>query len=365
MKKIIYLISAVLSFTFSLTFFCSALDTSAQSAILIEAESGQIVYEKDSQTRRGMASTTKIMTAIVAIENCDTHKQVKISDSAVGVEGSSIYLQKGETLTMEQLLYALMLQSANDAATAIAVEVSGSIDSFAELMNKKAEEIGLCNTHFTNPHGLFDENHYTTAYDLAQITRYAMKNDFFKTLVSTKRATIPLKQAEGTRVLLNHNKLLKIYDGAIGVKTGFTKKTGRCLVSAAEKNGVTLIAVTLNASDDWNDHKKMLDYGFERVFCKSLAEQGSLSYKIPVVGGSCSFVNCTNVEGLKIITTNENINITSKVFLDRFYFAPIKKGEIIGQVVYYDNDEEIGKLDLITTNDIAQKTVKKKLFGLF
>ncbi len=365
MKKIICLVFAVLFFVSSLSYTCLALDTSATSAVLIEAESGKVIYEKNANEKRGMASTTKIMTAITAIENCNIEKEVKVSDLAIGVEGSSIYLQKGESLTMEELLYALMLQSANDAATAIAIDVSGSVEAFASLMNQKAEEIGLKSTHFTNPHGLFDDEHYTTAYDLALITQYAMKNDCFKRLVSTERKVIPLNQDDGKRVLLNHNKLLKIYDGAVGVKTGFTKKTGRCLVSAAEKDGVTLIAVTLNAPDDWNDHRKMLDHGFERVICKTLAEPHSLSYRIPVVGGTEEYLTCTNTNGVKYITLDSSINITSKVFVDRFYFAPIEKDRVIGQVVFYNNDEEIARTDLITQEDVSQKNVKKKLFGLF
>ena len=197
------------------------------------------------------------------------------------------------------------------------------------------------------------------------ITRYAMNNGIFRKLVSTERKVIPLNCDEGKRVLLNHNKLLKIYDGAVGVKTGFTKKTGRCLVSAAQKDGVTLIAVTLNAPDDWNDHRKMLDYGFERVICKTLAEPNSLSYKIPVVGGKKEYLTCTNCRGLKYVTVDENINITSRVFVDRFYFAPINNGEIIGHITYYNNGEEIGSLELIATNAVDQKTVKKKFLGIF
>ena len=365
MKKITCAVFALLFFMSSVSYSCTALNTSADSAVLIEAESGKIIYEKNANEKRGMASTTKIMTAITAIENCDMEKKVTVSDLAVGVEGSSIYLKKGESLTMEELLYALMLQSANDAATAIAIDVSGSVEAFAELMNKKAEEIGLDNTHFTNPHGLFDDEHYTTAYDLALITQYAMKNECFKKLVSTEKKVIPLNRDEGKRVLLNHNKLLKIYDGAVGVKTGFTKKTGRCLVSAAKKDGVMLIAVTLNAPDDWNDHRKMLDYGFERVICKTLAEPYSLSYKIPVVGGNEDYLTCTNTNGLKYVTVDDSINITSRVFVDRFYFAPINNGEKIGHITYYNNGEEIGSLDLIATNAVDQKTVKKKFLGIF
>jgi len=312
----------------------------------------------------GMASTTKIMTAIVAIENCPLERSVSVADAAIGVEGSSIYLKKGESLTMEQLLYALLLQSANDAATAIAIEVGGSVDGFAELMNEKADELGLTDTHFTNPHGLSDEQHYTTSYDLALITKYALQNPIFRKIVSTYKTTIP--SLDGTRVLVNHNKLLKLYDGTVGVKTGFTKKTGRCLVSAAEKEGTLLVGVTLNAPDDWNDHIRMLDHGFDTIKTYHLAEPSSISFRVPVVGGVASYVDVSNVGGLTYTCQKQNANIDEQLILDRFLFAPIEQGDIIGQIIYYNNGEEIGRLDLIAQNSVMQKTVKKKkLFGLF
>ena len=186
MKKFISLLTVFFLFSQVFTLDCSAIGVSAQSAFAIDGESGIIVYEKNADMKMGMASTTKIMTCLVALENCPLEKKVAVSDNAIGIEGSSIYLQKGETLTMSNLLYALMLQSANDAATAIAIAISGSTDEFAVLMNQKAEELGLKNTHFTNPHGLHDQNHKASAYDLAVITAYAMKNGIFKQIVSSK-----------------------------------------------------------------------------------------------------------------------------------------------------------------------------------
>ncbi|MBR5314699.1 MAG: D-alanyl-D-alanine carboxypeptidase, partial [Clostridia bacterium] len=221
MKKFIIIPTVIWLILQSFAIGCCALDVSAHSAFVIDGDSGLTVYEKNADAKMGMASTTKIMTCIVAIENCNLEKDVSVSDKAIGVEGSSIYLQKGETLTMKQLLYALMLQSANDAATAIACEISGSTEEFAVLMNEKAKSLGLKNTHFTNPHGLYDENHYTTARELALITKHALENPTFREIVSTIKTTIPLNNDEGVRALVNHNKLLRIYDGAIGVKTGF------------------------------------------------------------------------------------------------------------------------------------------------
>ena len=195
---------------------------SASSAVLIEAGSGKIIYGKNENQRRGMASTTKIMTAIVALENASLDKLVTVAPAASGVEGSSVYLYAGEEIAMETLLYALMLQSANDAAAAIAYDVAGGIESFAAMMNEKAAELGLTDTHFMNPHGLDDENHYTTAYELAKIAAYALENETFAEIVSTEKKLIPLHNSSASRLLVNHNRLLRQYDDIIGVKTGFT-----------------------------------------------------------------------------------------------------------------------------------------------
>ena len=344
---------------------CKAIDTSAQSAVVIDGDKGIAVYEKDAHTRRGMASTTKIMTAIVAIESCPLDKIIKINDAAVGVEGSSIYLKRGEKLTMKELLYALLLQSANDAAAAIAYEVGGSIEGFAQMMNDKSDELGLKDTHFTNPHGLYDEDHYTTAYELALITKHALNDPTFREIVSTKKTIIPLNNGEGSRVLVNHNKMLNTYTGAIGVKTGFTKKTGRCLVSAAENDGTTVIAVTLNAPSDWSDHTKMLDLGFENVKTVRLASKDQYNCKVAVVGGNCEYITVTNKGELKYTCLTKDLNVTSEIIMDHFLFAPIKKNEVVGHVVFYNSGEEIGRVELVSQDSIDKKIIKKKLFGIF
>lgn len=337
----------------------SAPSVSANSAVLIEASSGNIIFEKSAHERRPMASTTKIMTALIAIEHADLKNEVSVSNKAVGVEGSSIYLKSGENLTLENLVYALMLESANDAAAAIAVHISGSIEEFAVLMNAKAEELELKNTHFTNPHGLDNEEHYTTAYDLAALTAYALKNETFSKIVSTYKATIPLYGDEGTRYLLNHNKMLKMYPDAIGVKTGFTKRSGRCLVSAAKRNGVTLVAVTLSAPDDWNDHKAMLDYGFTKYECVSLADPEGLSYTLPVVGGEVPQVSAANKDGFSVCLPIDSENITNTVELKHFYYAPINAGDVLGNVTFYNNGVKIGSVELTAVNDVPKVVIKK------
>ena len=218
-----------------------ALGLSAEHAILMDAGSGRVLYEKNADSRSLIASTTKIMTALVICEQCNVLDRVQIMPEAVGIEGSSMYLQAGEVLTVQELLYGLMLQSGNDAAVALAIYCGGTVEGFAQLMNDEARRIGLTGTHFENPNGLDHENHYSTARDLAKLTAYAMENEIFAKTVSTKSIQV------GGRSLTNHNKLLWRYEGADGVKTGYTKAAGRILVSSATRDGRQLIAVTINA----------------------------------------------------------------------------------------------------------------------
>ncbi|MBR5453805.1 MAG: D-alanyl-D-alanine carboxypeptidase [Clostridia bacterium] len=361
-------ITVFLSFAVVFLLFCSSskalaaenINVSAESAVLIEVSGGRVVYEKNAYCRMPMASTTKIMTALVAIEEGDLDRIVTVSDKAVGVEGSSIYLYPGEKLSMRDLIYALMLESANDAAAAIAIAVAGSVEGFARLMNLKADEIGLADTHFENPHGLDSEQHYTTAYDLACLAAYALRNESFREIVSTYRRVIPLQDNEGSRVLLNHNRLLRSYDGAIGVKTGFTKKSGRCLVSSAERDGVTLVSVTLNAPDDWNDHKEMLDLGF-RLFEKlNLSRAREERFELLAVNGEKSSFLASNSADLSVITEKKDRNIRKVVELKRFYYAPIASGEVVGRICYYDGECFLGAVDITAEEGVA--AVKKMNF---
>ncbi len=312
------------------TLFCHAQappSLSAKSAVLIDADSGKVLYENAARTRMGMASTTKIMTALTVTRLVSLTDTVSIPREAVGTEGSSVYLCEGETLTVEQLLYALLLASANDAAVALAVFCSGSVEAFAEQMNSCARELGLSDTNFVNPHGLYDEMHYTTAYDLAIITKAALEVDSIRRIVSTYKATLPFEGVADRRLVVNHNKLLRTYDGAIGVKTGFTKKTGRCLVSAAVRDGLTLIAVTLCAPDDWRDHTAMLDFGFENYERRVIAEVGELCVDMPIVGATTDTVTLNNTAPLVLTMPKgqkkPNISVYSAY---RFLYAPIREG---------------------------------------
>ncbi|WIF96439.1 MULTISPECIES: D-alanyl-D-alanine carboxypeptidase family protein [Pontibacillus] len=247
---------------------------SARNAVLMEQETGRVLYEKQAHEKRNIASITKIMTAIIAIESGMMEDTVKTSKRAVYTEGSSIYLEEGEKMKLEDLVYGLMLRSGNDAAMAIAEHVGGSMEGFVYLMNQKAEWIGMKNSHFANPHGLDAEGHYSTAYDMALLTRYAMDNEVYREIAGTTT----YKSDTRTYAWGNKNKLLtKLYDHSTGGKTGFTKTAGRTLVSTAEKNGMNLIMVTLNGPDDWNDHIHTFNWGFDTYKMRDLKKEGEQS----------------------------------------------------------------------------------------
>lgn len=249
----------------------SAEASSNYSEIVMEVNTNRVLYENDSSSKKYMASTTKILTSICVIENTDINKFIKINKNSVGIEGSSIYLKEDEEISIKELLYGLMLRSGNDCAVALALETSGTIYNFAKLMNETAEKIGAKNSNFTNPHGLHDDNHYTTAYDLALISCYAMKNPTFREIVSTKKITVSNTKGDYQRVLINKNKMLSSFDGCTGIKTGYTKKAGRCLVSSAKRNGMELVCVVLNCGPMWEESKNMLtscfnNYSLYKIF---------------------------------------------------------------------------------------------------
>ncbi|NRD80621.1 D-alanyl-D-alanine carboxypeptidase [Bacillus sp. BRMEA1] len=255
----------------------ASIGVSAASAVLMEQSSGRVLYEKDAHTKRRIASITKIMTAILAIESGKMDKYVKVSDKATRAEGSSIYLKPGEEIKLRDLVYGLMLRSGNDAAVAIAEYVGGSVDGFVYLMNQKAREIGMFDTHFANPHGLDDhEDHYSTAYDMAILMRYAMQNKTFAQISGTKVYRAPNPTEKWDRVWKNKNRLLTKYPYSTGGKTGYTKRAKRTLVTTAKKGDMGLIAVTLNDSNDWNDHISMYESGFNQYDMTEVLPKGKL-----------------------------------------------------------------------------------------
>lgn len=323
---------------------------SATSAIVIDADSGRVLTEKNAQKKMGMASTTKIMTAIIALENASLDDIVTVSHNADNTEGSSMYLNAGEKIKMESLLYGLMLNSGNDAATAIAEHISGDTKGFAVLMNNKAEGLGLKNTSFSNPHGLDNEKHYSTAYDMAMLTKYCLNNDIFKTIVSTKNKAVEMNGRENSRYLKNHNRLLNMYEYCKGVKTGFTKKCGRCLVSYAEKDGVKLIAVTLNAPDDWNDHINMYEDAFSRYRSYKIIDKNSYVCSVNVD-------NSSNTDILPLYAKEDiDINLTEdeykRIKLDYSYEktadTPIYINQIMGKLTVMLDNKPIAYTDIIS-----------------
>ena len=342
-----------------------AIGTSAVSAVLIETSANRVIYQKNAHKKMPMASTTKIMTAICAIEAGNIDRFVKVDDRAVGIEGSSIYLQKGEKLTMRELLYGLMLNSGNDAAMAIACEVSGSPEQFAALMNQTAKKIGANNTHFENPSGLDGKQHYTTAYDLALITSYALKIPVFAEIVSSYTKTIPNGDKTYDRQLKNHNKLLNLYEGCTGVKTGFTKKSGRCLVSSAKRDGTELVAVTLNDGDDWNDHIKMLDFGFDNLSNKIIIKKGSYIATISVQNGTNQYVKLYAQNDVGItVKKSEKYNVKTEYDIQSFAKAPISYGSCFGMVNVYVNDKFVARVNAVTREIVAEKQ-SKNMFKVF
>lgn len=326
-----------------------AVETSAASAALIEQSSGRVLYEQNAGQERLIASITKIMTAITALEHGDKTREytVTVQDMA---EGSSMYLKPGDVLRLEELLYGLMLASGNDAALAVAHCVSGSVEAFVELMNETARHLGLTHTHFVNPNGLDAEGHYSSAGDMAALAAYALQNQDFRRIVSTASITI------GDRYLANHNKLLRMCEGCIGVKTGFTKAAGRTLVSAAVRDGMTLVCATLNDGNDWNDHMALLDYGFANYHMETAAPAGRVLASTLVREGTAVTVPLAAAEDLRYpITDDEQLTVVARVPLS--VPAPVVPGQVIGEVCAYLEGEEVAKVDLMAAAPSAKREI--------
>ena len=345
------------TFLISMMALLASADTSmnnkAKSSALYNPDTNSFLYTNNADLKLPLASTTKIITALIAIENLDPNELITVTKEAVGIEGSSLYLSEGDVLSVKDLIYGVLLQSANDAATVIALRISGTVSAFAEKMTDRAKEIGATNTRFENPHGLDSKEHYTTARDLSLISAEAMKNETFKKIASTYKYTF--KIGEKTRTVVNHNKMLKMYDGCIGVKTGYTKKSGRCLVSAAEKDGVTLIAVTLSDPNDWDDHRDMLDYGFGKLEKIILDDVVKFPKEIPTVSNGGATVNLRLSKNE--IVKYKSDNLTYQIYLPNYVASDIKLNDKIGQIIlrFGDNEE---KIDIVAANDV--KIIKNK-----
>jgi len=341
----------------------AALSTSAVGAALLEPSTGTFLYEQNSSARLPMASTTKIMTAYVALKYGSIGKKCRIPAAAVGVEGSSMYLQEGEVYTLDELLYGLMMSSGNDAAAAVAICVAGSVPGFVALMNGEAAALGLKDTHFDNPSGLDSATHYTTAAELAVLTAKALENDDFTRYVSTKSYVIPATDTHPARYLASKNRILLTYKGAIGVKTGYTVHSGRSLVTAAQRDGVRLVAVTIHDRNDWNDHRRMLDYGFSRTCSIDPMSCLSSEYVVPVAGGGSVRVRPDSIPKMTLIDMPGPV-LRAKVFLPRFFYSGISLLQQVGEARIYANDVLLCTVPLRAYDSVLEQKPKKSLFEL-
>lgn len=341
---------------------CEAFSSSsigAQSYCLMDARDHSILCEKNASLSLPMASTTKIMTAVVILSRCDLNQLVEVSPEAVGIEGSSMYLSAGEKISVRGLLYGLMLESANDAAAALAIHAAGSVETFAEWMNELAREIGMTDSAFCNPSGLSQEGHHASARDLALLMSYAMRDPVFREITSSKTYRLPMEKEGEYRYLSNHNRLLDRYEHCIGGKTGYTLAAGRCLVSVSQRNGVELVAVTMNDRNDWNDHIALYEYGFSLYSPVTLCQKGEVSYQLKVVGGVVDRVTARNTEELSVVLrSSEGILVSYE--LPFFVYAPVKLSTPdspnvpipVGRAVYYQNETLLGSVELYCQNEV-------------
>ena len=312
---------------------------SARRSIMVDAVSGRVLHEREADARSLVASTTKIMTALIVCEQCNVLDRMRIPSEAVGIEGSSMYLREGEVLTIQELLYGLMLSSGNDAAVALAIYCGGTVEGFVQLMNDKARLLGLQDTHFENPNGLDAPGHYSTARDLADLAIYAMENPIFQKTVSAKTVTI------GERVLRNHNKLLWLFNGAEGVKTGYTKAAGRILVSSALRDSRRIVAVTIDAPEDWNDHMALLQDGFARYRVQTVVSAGDYVGTMEVAGGEGTHVTVYASEGYRYALAPEE---TVRLVLPGlgFVYAPVAAGADAGYAYVLICGKAVGKVPI-------------------
>lgn len=317
---------------------------SAKSAILMHADSGRALYEKNADEHMLIASTTKIMTAIVVLEHCALDELVEVDERSAGIEGSSMYLKAGESYTVEDLLYGLMLASGNDAASALALHVADSLEDFAALMNEKAAALGMTESSFKNPHGLDEEGHYSTACDMAKLAAYCMENPDFARIAGTVSHTV------GEQTYVNHNRLLREYDGCLGLKTGYTMAAGRTLVTCAERDGARYVCVTLNDPDDWDDHKALYDWAFANYSFAEVIPAG-LSFDVPVISGE-EMLAGAETEGAAYALVKNGESYTTQFELPSFVFAPIAEGESAGRAVACADGQEIASVRLVYSTDV-------------
>lgn len=339
-----------------------ALDVSAKSAVLMCADSGSILFAKDENEPLPMASTTKIMTSLLTLENIEAfgNREIEITDEMVRVEGTSMGLKAGNIVTLEALVQGMMTVSGNDAANAAALSVAGNTEVFVDKMNEKAKLIGMKNTVFCTPSGLDKDNHHSTAYDMAVLGACAMENENFARIVSQKSMKVHFVNPDKYVSMKNHNKLLRLYGDCIGIKTGFTKAAGRCLVACAQRNGAKLICVTLNDPNDWDDHIKLFNYGFDNVSVKTF-DDSNYCVDIPINDSKINYIKgkCSSVFEVCIKKGDED-KIKREIEIPETCKLPIESGQILGNVVYYLNGRIVGKNPIISTESIGYQRDEKK-----
>ena len=305
----------------------------AKGAVVMEAQTGRVLFAENADHRLPMASTTKIMTALLTLEQPELDEEFEVDSQAIITEGSSMGLMEGDIATLRALAGGMMMASGNDGANAAAVRIAGSMEDFSQLMNERAAQIGMKNTHFVTPSGLDDKEHYSTAYDMALLAREALKNPDFAQMATSKRLTLTYGNPPYKRTLANHNRLLSSYPGAVGVKTGFTKKSGRCLVSAATKNGVTLIIVTLNCGNDWNTHAALYDRYFAMV--ESVEVTPEKPIMVPVTGGTLPYTQAKQISPVTAVSiAGEKPQVHYTIYAPFYLYAPVLGGDIVGKIVY-------------------------------
>ena len=329
-------------------------ETSAKSAILIEQTTGQVLLAHNAQQPLPMASTTKVMTALMALEYGKLDEIVTVSRNAYGVPGTSIYLDLGEHITLHDLLYGLMLASGNDAAIAIAEHIGGDVDTFCRMMTQRASELGCKDTVFINPNGLPAQGHHTTAYDLALIAREAMSHELFRQIVSTQRASIPWQGRNYSRILNNKNRLLSSYEGATGIKTGYTKAAGRCLVFGARRNALEVVGVVLNCSNWFDEAARLMDAGFEKYEFFTAFSQGETVRVLPVVDGTQETVCIQTAQALACPLTKGSVPVLAIELPDEVQ-AGLRLGETVGRAVLLVKGKEVGSVPLVAGETLARR----------
>lgn len=336
-------------------------EITAKGAVVLDADTGEVLFSKNENERLPMASTTKIMSALLVIERGELDEQFIVDSEAIKTEGSSMGLQEGDTVTLRELCCGMLLPSGNDAANAAAVRVAGSVEGFVDMMNERAAELGLENTHFVTPSGLDDytDEHYSTAYDMAKLAAEAIKQPVFCEICSSASMPVEFGDPPYKRVLYNTNKLLGSCEGVFGVKTGFTDKAGRCLVSACMRDSKTLICVTLNDRNDWEDHKALYERCYGYYSRQTLPKSGRY-FEVPVAGGTADSVRCTAENVSAVLLRDRAEKCEAKIYIQPFVYAPVKKGDVVGSVVYYYKGTQIASAQIKAENSVKYAKSSEK-----